>query len=335
METGLATKQVGEQAELQFNALRNEVVKAAAECNAIVITDDLSLQMATQKLSVAGNWVKTIADKHKNLKDPFWTICKQLDGLKNTMTDLIQPSIDAGKVKIKAYNDIAAEKKRLELAAIEKQRQDAENARIAEENRKLKIQQNIQAIEVQLSGKIAACNTPEECNTLADSIESKFPPLDTFAEYSKLAVECKTKALNSLGERHTFLKEQETLNAGQKQLAQQQEQIRLQKEELDRKNREIEAEKLRIENERIAKEKADADEILRLQREAELENQKQKNMRSNWKGNVIDFSQVPDRFKEINQKAINEYIKENKSSFVEGYILHGIQFTIETTVVNR
>ena len=98
----------------QFNALKKLSTDIAEQCNKLTVTDDVTLAIATQNLSKANEVAKQIEKIRKDLKEPYHKAGVQIDALAKAMSNPITTALEAGKLKIQAYDKEKREKALME-----------------------------------------------------------------------------------------------------------------------------------------------------------------------------------------------------------------------------
>lgn len=113
MSTQLTTKS----AEANFLQLQQSCNEISEKCSKIEITDDLSLQLATQNYSMLKATIGQIEDIRVKEKAPYLDAGKQIDALAKKLSSPLEVVLDAGKKKVLAYNQ-----EKLRLANLEQKR---------------------------------------------------------------------------------------------------------------------------------------------------------------------------------------------------------------------
>jgi hypothetical protein len=148
----------------QFDALKAEVQKRVEQVNLIKITDDTTLAIANQQLSLLSGTMKDVVELHKITKEPFLKPCQQLDKLKNALYDPMKTALDEGKLKIQAYD-----KKRKEEA-------------LAEQNRILAIKNAIAKYSNDAIAEMDKCATMDELRVTRERLVVN-APMDKWGEF--------------------------------------------------------------------------------------------------------------------------------------------------------
>ena len=159
------------QAELKFNSVKAEALALSSQCNAINITDDVSLSMATQTLSKAAKVVSEVGKVRESLKKPHLEAGRTIDSIAKSITNSLDIAIADGREKLREWNNKANEAAKKE---------EIENNKIAD---------YLQQTKSILEQKVSISDTPEKCRALIDSINKNFPPFESFKKY---ATEAKT-----------------------------------------------------------------------------------------------------------------------------------------------
>ena len=155
----------------QFEALKKASQEIANICNLLTITDSVTLAIATQNLSKAKMQIDAIDKLRKEVKDPHWQKCVQIDKLAAGLSTPIEQAFNAGKVKIKAFNDAKLAKA------------------IKEQNRIKAIKDAIQAYSNTFIEKINKCTTESGLLEMNAQYIKKFPDEETWFEFMAEAQE--------------------------------------------------------------------------------------------------------------------------------------------------
>lgn len=75
----------------------------AEQCNSITITDEISLAVANQRLSLAKEIVANIEAKREELKKPYFQAGKSIDKLAKELKEPLEQALASGNTKIVAY----------------------------------------------------------------------------------------------------------------------------------------------------------------------------------------------------------------------------------------
>lgn len=148
----------------QFDALKAEVTKRVEQVNLIKITDDTTLAIATQQLSLLSGTMKDVEKLHKEIKEPHLKACQQIDGLKNALYNPMKAALDAGKLKIQAYDKEKREKA------------------LAEQNRILAIKEAIATYSNEAIRLMDKCTTIGELRVIIE-IWVVNAPMDKWGEF--------------------------------------------------------------------------------------------------------------------------------------------------------
>lgn len=102
----------------QLEVLRNEAIRISDECKQIEVTDDTSLAVANQRLSLANDMVKQIEKTRKVLKQPSIDEGKMIDSIAGEIASPIEQAVSLGKSKILVYQQQQRAKQEAEAKRI-------------------------------------------------------------------------------------------------------------------------------------------------------------------------------------------------------------------------
>ena len=283
-----------------FAALKSEAAALASTCNAISIVDETTLALATQTLSKASGLVKAVEAKRKELKEPYLEAGKAIDSAAKSVTAELEVAIEKGRGSLKGWNEKVAA---ITAAAEEKVRKEWNL---------------IKAMEDQVNGKIPSAATPEQCQSLIDSINTKWPSSSRFTTYAKesedtkkmfiQALETKKTALTALlaGDTSAMSKVKEANETATSMVAQQ-------------------------------AENAQGAEIKAAQAIAATPITSTAATRKQWKFEIVNADEVPRNLLVVDESLVRDLMKAEVAAgrVVDGTVVGGIRFYIDNVPVIR
>lgn len=278
-------------AEKKFEIEKKSASDLTIKCNNIKITDETTLAMATQTLSQANEALKKIEAKGKELREPYTKASKMIIELEKAITKTLEASIEAGKLKLRAWND---EQEKIKKEA---------DAQMTKE------QGLLSKVAADLTPKIDQAATPERCQELIDSINAKFPDITKFKYFSKEALESKNRFIDLLKLKKTSL--EKILEGGKGTI----------EAFAELKKQEIETAKATEEATQSTEDKKEA-----IAATIALPTSK---FRKLWTYSIEDEKALPAEFLSPDPKKIKAYLDANKETFKDGHIFGGVKFYID------
>jgi len=151
----------------QFDALKASVDKLVTMGKSVAITDDTSLAIATQNLSLINSKTKEIEALRVQIKDPYLQAGKQVDALAKLLSAPLEAVLTSGKNEIKKYEE---EKLR---------KQQAEKARVD------RIKNCILSYSENAIKEANLCKDIESLTACREKFILKFPDNDTWEEFTE------------------------------------------------------------------------------------------------------------------------------------------------------
>ncbi|MES3018204.1 MAG: hypothetical protein V4721_10515 [Bacteroidota bacterium] len=148
-----------------FLALKKSSMEIAAACDKISITDDTSLQLATQNLRNLNSTIGQIEIIRVAEKKPYKEAGEQIDALAKELSKPLALSLDAGKKKILKYNN------------------DKLAAANAEQNRINGIKSEISKYSADAMKAFNECKTIEDLTAKRDDLIKNYFAPGTWAEF--------------------------------------------------------------------------------------------------------------------------------------------------------
>jgi hypothetical protein len=276
-ETAKPTQEVAigkSNAEKRFEAVKAQGVELAAKCMAIQISDANTLAMAQQILGAAKEFEKAVDAKRAELKKPYLEEGRKIDSVAKSIMDGVTKAIDAGKLKLRAWND-------------------SEQLRINEENAaNQKLVDHLKKVEDAISIKLAQANTPELCDALIASINKNFPEVEMYGIYEEQATRSKENFIKLLETRKTIF---ETAGGNTPFAA---EQVAQQLEEQ------------KVIEQQVVQNSQDIEEAKAIVIESNVANTSK--VRKTWKFEIVDETKLPRQFLSADDVKIRAYMNENK-----------------------
>ena len=329
MSTDIA--KVNEAALTKFRKVKETTDNQAKLCNAIVVSDDQTLTKATQVLSVAQKTLKSVEDQRKAMKAPYLKAGNDIDAAAKELTEPLSKAIADGKQKVLEYNQKVQAGQAEKIAALEAEKEKQAEQLQAGSDKREEQYRLFEGILKQISDKSQLCRTEDNCAKLINSINTKFPSVEQYGEFASEALEVKEYSLYILNEKAKLFKDRpETLT---------EEQVAAEKELRNNEAtgwRNITDKATRRFKEEATEDQAQSDEKHAeiAQKVVEVAAAAPTGMRKTMQFEIAaNFSDIPDGFKMLNEKAVREWMKENKAAIKDGDVHHGIRFFEKQTVV--
>ncbi len=165
-------------------ATANDLKKQA---EAIVIKDENTLGMANQIFSKMNTHLKETKTRGLTMRQPYNDAAAIIISLEKEVTGPLDEGLKIGKDKLKIWNDLQAQIEKDKQAVIVKSKQLLDN------------------LVIQMQAKTEDCKSPEECQILIDSINTKWPSIEKFGQYNVEAEVEKIRYITLLGVKKTSL----------------------------------------------------------------------------------------------------------------------------------
>lgn len=319
-------------------ALDSEVIKAKAkeialQCQQIIIVDEASLTIGTELTKSANKMSIAIEKKRKALKQPFLDMGKEIDRVAAELSKDIDDAVAENKKKILEYNKIVQEKQRLEAARIERERAEAEERERKEKLRIATIANWISDYETNATNDINASNTQVELQTAFGKHVKTFPADDFFQEFLPQGHAALARVKLAGKQRKLYIEQLEKERDGNKAEA-----LRLE-EEARQEQVAVNAEEnkqslvnLVEEKEQLIEMNTDITTATLASRSANLASEKVSGITKRWKFKIDNVNNVPLHWLVLDEKVVNQFLKDNKVILAEGEIINGIMFYQEEGV---
>jgi len=248
--------------------------------------------MVGTTVSKAKEVITAVDSKRKEIKQPYFEAGKLIDSLAKTVLGPLEEGMEQVKAKLKIWN---AEQEKLQKS-------------IEIENQKK--YELLKGIEAQLNEKVKIAVTPEQCQTLIDSINQKFPSPERFVPYASEANLIKAKFIQLLTSKRQLAEAAATNDANKVQEA-----IDAQAE--------------------IVEEQQEVSVAIEERKEftAEANVAVKSKTRKVWKFEIVDDAKLPRQFLSADEKKIREYMNANKSTFGKEKTAGGVRFYEDETPV--
>ena len=281
-------------AKLKFNADKALAIDLANKCKAIAISDEITLAMATQALSQAGNLLKMLEDKRKEVKKPYKEAGELIDSVAKQISVPLEAGISYGKLEMRKWND---EQDRIQKEKTEKL-----------EKQTLFFSQ----MEQQLLKKSDECITPESCDKLIASINDKFPEYRKKNDlFTKEIDEMKARYLHLIGIKKDLL---EKAIAGGKGSTEAISNMLMKNAEANKQSAVIaESQQLKAE---VIQQGINSGVVT-------------SSVRKVWKAEVVDESALPREWLMVDMDKVNAYMKDVVKADGIERIINGVRFFID------
>lgn len=303
----------------KFEAVKAQIDVMGHNLLAIKVKDESTLAIAQQNLSKANDLVKLVEDKRKSIKEKPWKECVTIDEAAKIISKTITEGIASVKKEVvnweterQAKEKAAKEKLTAALSAVKT---------VSVDQAKLDILQYIiHKAAVSLKAFSEKSTTPDACDEHIKIIEDKYKPRDFFGEYAQNAydlkdayitlITVKRRALNG-DAKSSFHVVNAQIVVDNIMLYLQKLERDLAKQVADQTANKSEAEKITAELENL---------------EAESALNKTKNIRANWKFELVDKTKLTPEWTTIDEAAVKEYLAENKGEIKDGEVINGVKF---------
>ncbi len=302
----------------KFEQLQKSVNEQISALTTIQVIDETSLAVANQQLSKAKQFENFIDEARLLIQEKEFKFCKEVNAKAKVLAVPLETSQKEMKDKILTYTKAEQIRKQRELEEIAKKQKEVEQEQLRlqqeENNKAIKLQEDIVKFESQGFNAIHTAKTMEELSTAYTTFVLSFPK-----EYGDVVL----GRIKSLGV------------AKAKMLSPD---VTADKNEVARSYNEVYATvtgtEVKIEAKVIETPLAVV---------TALEEQKQNiiiqsaptNIRKNWDWEVDDIRAVPIEWLMVDEKKVDEWKKQNKETLIEGVIHGGIRFFIKETVVTK
>lgn len=314
-------------------ALKTELSAQAQNCMQIKVTDDSTLSVCQQNLSKLNKLVKTVKDKGKELSDPYYNAYKQIQAATKDLILEAETAVDHMKNEVKEWEIKKREESDRIKAELEAKAQESAAELLAEETRRYNIRSAIDKAQRTLRLYLDKCHSIEECDFAIHSIEKDYKPKDFFEEYAEEAYTLKDNYLNLIKAKKNQLENFDKLSESEKNLLAEKENLAKLKMEMEEKMARIKASEDAIALEKAKREEEERLAAERARIEAEEEMNATRNIRGNWRFELVDKTKLTPEWTTIDEAAVKAYLKDNKANIKDGEIINGVKFYKEITVV--
>lgn len=290
----------------KFSAVKSQIDAIGADLLTIKITDASTLSVAQQNLSKANDLVKLVDEKRKGIKEKPLRECQTIDEAAKYITKTVLEGIASVKQQVVNWETERLKKEQEKKAELEAKITAEQPDDVKNEIEIIKYINN-KAVP-SLNKFYEASTTPELCDKHYNIIEANYKPQEFFGNHSKLAYDLKEAYLTLIMAKKIHLEGDErgsfkVVNA--KKVAD---------------NIVLFAKSL----ERGLTGAAVKEELEQLETESALN--KTKNIRYNWKFELVDASKLTPDWTALNESVVKEYLKENKESLKDGEVINGVKF---------
>ena len=320
-----------------FGESKDVIAKYSKFAEEIVIEDDDTLSAAEMNSGSLNDFLKSVEDKRKELKAPYFDAGKAIDAFAKKISE----PLTIAKKKI---NDTIANWKRVQEAAAkaEKERIEKEAADLADA--KASEIDKITRIESQLIARLfggywmnkenqrktsAGCANPTDCDNLKEMMEKSLPPVDAFKymqeEYKAMIADVESK----LSQQKVRLIEMASSSSTVS----------------DNAKSEAETAKAEAVGEINDKKDEMTQEVIKENRDTLKTQDKEikeagKGVRKTLQFEVVDIAAVPKEWIKLDDVAVRAWAQENKELVKTEMsdntgIINGIKFTLKETYVAK
>lgn len=291
-----------EQGLAEFNKLKASIDEQIKNLSLIKVIDETSQAVANQQLSKAKQLVKQVTEAHALVKEEALRFCQSADKAKREMITPLDSAMNLTETELLTYNrKVEADKK----AEIERLEAEQEVLRKEAEDAKQALITQMQEFEARAFNLINEAINPPQLSSVYTMYIQEFPALYDVAIKERISKLGKAK-LDAI----------QNGSIGNLQIYQDM-------------YCEYTGTRIEIVAPEIAQPKFDAIEIKKsvIEHSAPASN-----IKKTWTFEIMNLTEVPLEFLMPDESKIKAYIKDNKEKLVDGNIVCGIKFFIESSV---
>lgn len=319
-ETAVSILSKEQAIKLYPSILRTEIASFVKRFDGLIITNNEELLTVRTMLTLLNKVVNKVDAERKLRGNPYKEAKSLVDEVAKEIIGNAPEVIVEVKRKIAAFED--AEERKRQVAADEAAKAQREELREIEaaQNKRLAMISDIKELAATAADKLVNARNFEQ---LKDAFQ-----LHTVAVFNKLIAETQDEELKAMA-----------TEAKNRLIALKNDRKDAMAKGTQSKATNIVNDLQEIANDAMDKvvedtQAAKAESMIHTQAEiADLSTGSSNSDRFRWEFEVEDFSKVPDAFKTVDEKAVNEYINVHKDELQDGQVVDGIKFIRKRSVV--